>query len=287
MKEHNLKLIWLLILTVFFSSYLSGCNVKEPLLAVPEQVSYDDEMKLAQISQQIYNKNLDDKARMKLFIERGMLYDSLGFRVFAQTDFNQLLNYDVAVPNIYNYLGASAMYDGDYDTAFMAFNTITELDPDYEYVYINRAIALYRTERYEAALIDALKFYKYAPNEPTRILWVYLVESKIDPNKAYNDLVNHYKQMTDKTVWGSDIIAFYLGKISEDHLMINLQKGVESNKVLAQRLCETYFYLGKYYQNKSNNKRAEVLFKYALANNVYNYLEHQQALFEIMQLNNK
>ncbi|WP_392561930.1 lipoprotein NlpI [Orbus sturtevantii] len=287
MKKYNLRAICLSLLTVLLSSYISGCSTKTPLLAVPLQVSYDDEIKLAQISQQLYNKNLSDKARMKLLFQRGSLYDSLGFRAFAQTDFNQLLSYNVAIPDVYNYLAINAMHDADYDTAFIALNSALELEPDYQFAYINRAIGLYRNERYEAALVDALKFYHYAPNDPMRILWLYLVEEKLDKAKATDEIIRRYNEMTDKTVWGSDIIAFYLGKISEDRLMINLQQGVETNSELAQRLCETYFYLGKYYQSKGDNKRAEMLFKYSLANNVYNYLEHQQALFEITQLNQK
>jgi len=179
------------------------------------------------------------------------------------------------------------MHDGDYDTAFIALNTALELEPDYQFSYLNLAIALYRNQRYEAALVDALKFYHYAPNDPMRILWLYLIEDKLDKTKAKDGMLRRYNEMTDKSVWGSDTIAFYLGKISEDRLMINLQEEVETNRELAQRLCETYFYLGKYYQSKGENKRAEMLFKYSLANNVYNYLEHQQALFEITQLNKK
>lgn len=287
MKHFGLKTLWLLFFTMFLSSYISGCTIKEPLLAVPEQVSYEDEVKLAQISQQLYSKDIDDEARMQLFYQRGVLYDALGFKAFAQSDFTQLLNFNIAIPDVYNYLGIYAMQEGDYNAAFMAFNTTLELEPDYEFTYINRAIALYRNERYEAAQADAIQFYNYAPNEPIRLLWVYLIEEKLDRHKAHTALLERYNQLEDKTVWGSDIIAFYLGKISEDRLMINLQQGVETNKELAQRLCETYFYLGKYYQSKSNNKRADMLFKYALANNVYNYLEHQQALFEINQLNKK
>lgn len=287
MKKINLKFILWLFVAVVLSSYLSGCSTKPPLLAVPLQVTVDDEVKLAQISQQLYNKNLDDQTKMQLYFQRGMLYDSLGFKAFAQSDFSQLLNFNAEIPDIYNYLGLYAMQDGDYNSAFLAFNTGLELAPDYDFIYINRAIVLYRNEKYDAALGDALTFYNYAPDEPIRVLWVYLVEQQLDKNKAQAGLLERYNKMADKTIWGSDIIAFYLGEISEDRLMINLQKGVETNHQLAQRLCETYFYLGKYYQSKGNNKRAEMLFKYSLANNVYNYLEHQQALFEVNQLTKK
>lgn len=290
MKYSNLKTIRFLLFVIFLSSCISGCSIigkQEPLFAIPEQVSYEDEVKLAQISQHLYDQNIDDKTRMQLFFQRGILYDSLGFRAFAQSDFSQILNYDATIPDIYNYLGIYAGQEEDYNSAFLAFNTALELDPDYEFAYINRAITLYRNERYEAAKTDALAFYHYNPNEPIRVLWVYLTEEKLDKREAQKALQERYDAMDDKSVWGSDIIAFYLGKISEKQLMINLQQGVKTNKELAQRLCETYFYLGKFYQSKGDNKRAEMLFKYALVNNIYNFLEHQQALFEIKQLSEK
>lgn len=290
MKYYNLKAIWFSLFTIFLSSCISGCstfNNDEPLLAVPQQVSFEEQVQLAQMSQQLSDTKLDNDTKIILYYQRGILYDSLGLRAYAESDFTQLLNFDVVIPEVYNYIGIYSMFENDYPAAFTALNTALELDPNLQMAYINRAIALYRNQRYEAGLVDAMKFHRYAPNDPIRSLWVYLLEEKIDKTKAKENLRINYTNLSNKNVWGSDIIAFYLGDISEKQLMINLKQGVKSNKFLAERLCETYFYLGKYYQSKGNNKRAEVLFKYALANNVYNYLEHQQALFEINQLENK
>lgn len=289
MRLYSLRTLWIFLCTIFLSSYISGCsnNNNTPVLAVPEQVPYESEIALAQISQQLYSKKISEKAKINLFFQRGLLYDSLGLYAFAQSDFTQVLSLNDTIPDIYNYLGIYSMREEDYNSAFMAFNTALELNPDYQFAYMNRAIALYRSERYESALGDALKFYNFQPDDPLRVIWVYLVEEKLDASNAKLNLAKRYEALADKTVWGSDIVAFYAGKISEKQLMINLQQGVSANSDLAQRLCETYFYLGKYYLSKGDDKRAEVLFKYALANNVYNYLEHQQALFEIKQLNSK
>ncbi|XP_037929909.1 ATP-dependent RNA helicase DeaD-like [Teleopsis dalmanni] len=246
MKYSNLKSTWFLAFTILLSSCISGCSLtggQPTVFAVPEQVSYEDEVKLAQLSQQLYSQDIDNDTKVQLYFQRGTLYDSLGFKAFAKSDLTQILNYNNTIPDIYNYLGIYAMQEGDYDSAFLSLNTALELDPDFQFGYINRAISLYRNERYDAALADALKFYSYDKNEPIRLLWVYLVEEKQDKARAKAELQKRYDLMEDHSVWGNDIVEFYLGKISEKQLMINLQKGVKTNSELAQRLCETNFYL--------------------------------------------
>lgn len=291
MKIYNLKKLWFLLCTVAISSCISGCQMLNSdnvsLMAVPLQVSFENEAKIAKLSQQLYIKDIDNDTKMQLLYKRGVLYDEIGLKAFAQRDFTHILNIDSTVPEVYNYLGISAANNGDYDAAFLSLNSAIELDPNYHYAYFNRAVALYHYQRYQSAFDDILTYYRFDINDPLRLLWVYLIAEKLDQAKAKSLLIDAYNQLADKTVWGGDIVAFYLGKISEKQLMEHIQQGVDNNKILAQRLCETYFYLGKYYQSKGNNKRAEVLFKYALANNVYNYLEHKQALFEIKQLTDK
>ncbi|OCG02726.1 lipoprotein NlpI [Gilliamella apis] len=283
MRLFNLRMLY----CIFTVIILSGCSNSLPLLAVPEQVSYDDELKIAEISQQLSRRDLDTVSRMQLIFERGIVYDSLGFKAFAQSDFNHLLSFNPEIPDVYNFLGTYALRDGDFDNAMMAFNTTLELDPSYAFAYLNRAITLYRTGHYQAAQLDAQKFYQYDVNEPVRVLWLYLIEKEIDKQAALTQLQNRYDKLSDKMSYGGDIIAFYLGNISESKLMQNLQQGVENDRQLAERLCEAYFYLGKYYQGKGNNERAKILFKYALANNIYNFVEHQQALYEIKLLEEK
>ncbi|OCG01310.1 lipoprotein NlpI [Gilliamella sp. wkB112] len=283
MRLFNLRIVCSLLAVIL----LSGCSNSQPLLAVPEQVSYDDELKIAQLSQQLSRRDIDTVTRMQLIFERGTVYDSLGFKAFAQSDFSQLLSFNPEIPDVYNFLGTYALRDGDFDNALMSFNTTLELDHTYAYAYLNRAITSYRTGHYQAAQSDALQFYQFDVNEPIRILWLYLIEKEIDNKDAGNMLQKRYDLMTDKTIYSSDIIAFYLGKINESKLMQNLQKGVENNRQLAERLCEAYFYLGKYYLNKGDNERAKMLFKYALSNNIYNFVEHQQALYEIKLLETK
>lgn len=283
MRLFNLRIVCCLLAVIL----LSGCTNSLPILAIPEQVSYDNELRVAQISQLLSRRNINTTTRMQLIFERGIIYDSLGFKAFAQSDFSHLLSFNPEIPDVYNFLGTYALREGDFEVALISFNTTLELDPTYAYAYLNRAITLYRTGHYQAADYDAIKFYQYDINEPIRILWLYLIEKEIDDKKALNMLQNRYNLINDKTIYSSNIIAFYLGKISESKLMQNIQRGVENNRQLAERLCEVYFYLGKYYQSKGDKERAKMLFKYALTNNIYNFVEHQQALYEVKLLEEK
>lgn len=144
--------LWALL---FFAVCLSGCSLQpEPVLAVPKQISYEDEVKIAELSYQLSQTDIDDSTRMRVYFERAIAYDSVGMKSFAQSDFTQVLRYNSAIPDVYNFLGIYAMREGDFGSAFLAFNTALEIDPEYVFAYFNRAIALYRTERYEAAIIS-------------------------------------------------------------------------------------------------------------------------------------
>ena len=59
MRQFNLMRILSFSLAIIL---MSGCSNSQPLLAVPEQVSYDDELKIAQIIQQLSQKDIDRKS---------------------------------------------------------------------------------------------------------------------------------------------------------------------------------------------------------------------------------
>ncbi|QIQ21502.1 lipoprotein NlpI [Zophobihabitans entericus] len=265
--------------------FLSGCNTlgwyKDPVLAIPERPTYEDEVKIARLGQQLNSPDIDDDTRLHTLFLRGVLYDSIGLRAYAQSDMTLVMAMRPDLPEVYNYLGTFAIDQDDSDAAYMAFNTALELDPESVSAHFNRGLVSYRGERYSLALDDVLFFYNDKPEDAIRLLWVYLVDKEIDSKAALKSLQERYDQMEDQSAWGGDIVAFYLGKISESTLMENTQKEVTSNRQLAERLTEVYFYLGKYYLSKGNEKRAETLFKYSLANNIYNYIEYKQALIEL------
>ena len=275
---------WCLVATAIS---LAGCSNsdwrKNAVLAVPLQPTLQQEVILARMEQILASRALTDDERAQLLYERGVLYDSLGLRALARNDFSQALAIRPDMPEVFNYLGIYLTQAGNFDAAYEAFDSVLELDPTYNYAHLNRGIALYYGGRFPLAQDDLLAFYQDDPNDPFRSLWLYLVESDMDADKAKVTL----RQRHDKAVrdqWGWNIVEFYLGDISEKTLMERLKADATDNTSLAEHLSETNFYLGKYYLSLGEKDNAEALFKLAVANNVNNFVEHRYALLELALL---
>lgn len=266
---------------------LAGCSNldwrKALILATPLQPTLQQEVMLARMEQILASRALTDDERAQLLYERGVLYDSLGLRALARNDFSQSLAIRPDIPDVYNYLGIYLTQAGNFDAAYEAFDSVLELDPTYNYAYLNRGIALYYGGRAGLAQDDLLTFYQEDPNDPFRSLWLYLAEWKSDPAMAKILLAQRYEK-ANREQWGWVIVEFYLDKISERTLMQSLREDAEDNTLLAEHLSETNFYLGKYYLSLGDKDSAIALFKLAVANNIHNFVEHRYALLELILL---
>lgn len=80
-------------------------------------------------------------------------------------------------------LGVYYTQMSDYDSAFDAFDSSLELDPNNEYAERNRAIALYYAERIPLALQDMQSNYDKDPSDPYRALWLFYIEREMDEQK--------------------------------------------------------------------------------------------------------
>ncbi|CAK9883783.1 MAG: Lipoprotein NlpI [Candidatus Erwinia impunctatus] len=266
---------------------LAGCSTsdwrKNEVLAVPLQPTLQQEVILARMEQILVSRALSDDERAQLLYERGVLYDSLGLRALARNDFSYALSIRPDMPEVFNYLGIYFTQAGNFDAAYEAFDSLLELDPTYNYAYLNRGIALYYGGRFKQAQDDLLAFYQDDPNDPFRCLWLYLTEKEINPDKAKQALKQRYAHAV-KEQWGWKIVEFYLGNISESELMARLKADATDNTSLAEHLSETNFYLGKHYLSLGEKSNAEALFKLTVANNVHNFVEHRYALLELALL---
>ncbi|MDF7681853.1 lipoprotein NlpI [Enterobacteriaceae bacterium ESL0689] len=272
---------WYFVATVLM---LTGCNNpgwrEDLVLAVPLQPTLQQEVMLARMEQIIASRALTDDERAQLLYERGVLYDSLGLRALARNDFSQALAIRPDMPEVFNYLGIYLTQAGNYDAAYEAFDSVLELDPTYNYAYLNRGIALYYGGRAKLAQDDLLAFYKDDPNDPFRSLWLYLTERELNEQQAAGALKQRFG-VSNKGQWGWNIVEFYLGDISEQTLMERLKADATDNTSLAEHLSETNFYLGKYYLSLGDRDRAMTLFKLTVANNVHSYVEDRYALLEL------
>lgn len=281
---------WFHLLLVIFS--LTACVqsdvfVSKNKVVLAEQypnIHFEQEVMIARINQMLLVGKLSKEERASLHFERGVLYDSLGLWGLARYDFTQVLALQPKMAAVYNYLGLYLLFDEEYDGALEAFNVVLELDPSYEYTYLNRGLDFYYTGRYNVAEQDFLKFYQANPADPYRVLWLYLNEQQFKPQQAQKNLSERAKGLSTD-YWGTYIVRYYLGELSAQDLLDKAKTFADpQSHQYAEILTETYFYLAKQKLNAGLNDEADTLFKLAVANQVYNFVEYRFALFELNKL---
>ncbi len=250
-----------------------------PPMAIPLQASVQQEVQIARLTQLLQRPDLSDDIRAKMFYERGNVYDSVGLRDLARLDFTQSLSLDPAQPDIFNLLGVYYTEAGEFDAAYESFDSALELDANNEYAMRNRAVALYYGERPQLALEEIDAHYKMDPSDPFRALWRYIIKMDVNPEQATSDLKEQFKSHDDK--WGWVLVAAMLNEISEEQLFKTVLSSTRDNSLLAQRLTEAYFYLGKRYQMQGEYAHAVSLYKLAISFNVFEYVEHRYAFIEM------
>lgn len=244
---------------------------------------FEQEVMIVRISQVLLVGKMSNEERALLHFERGVLYDSLGLWGLARYDFTQALALQPKMAAVYNYLGLYLLLEEDYDGALETFNAVFELDPSYNYTHLNRGLNFYYVGRYNLAEQDFLQFYQADTTDPYRVLWLYLNEQKLKPQEARKNLVERAKGLS-KDFWGTNIVQYYLGHISLEELQQRAGKFAENVQQYAEILTETYFYLAKQKLNVGLVDEAAALFKLAMANQVYDFVEYRFAPFELMKL---
>jgi lipoprotein NlpI len=270
-------------------STLQGCATNQQvqssamnqlIIAEPLVINYKSEIALARLTEVIHRAEITDAQRAELYYDRGVIYDSVGLRSLARLDFNRTLRLKPDFVDAYNFLGIHYTQLQEFNQAYEAFDSAIDLAPEHEYAYLNRGIALYYGGRAELSLDDFRLFHQRKKHDPYRILWLYLAEYAVDSVSAKTALKG-YSSLIDDNVWAKKIIKLYLGELSHGEFVSELTTGVNSSKALSERLCEAYFYLGKFYQLQGNNKTAANFFKLALSTNVYEFVEHRYAKLEL------
>ncbi|QJR82495.1 lipoprotein NlpI [Alteromonas pelagimontana] len=290
-----MRKLFSLIFFSFFLFFLAGCaqtrdvsqrtEMGNLLLAEPAPVNPRSQMAIARYNQILASASLPDEDRAELHYQRGMLYDSVGLAGLAQFDYGQALQLKPDMAPAFNSIGIHYIQQMEFIQAYEAFDSTLDINPDYDFAYLNRGIALYYGGRADLAINDLNTFLEKEESDPFRALWAYFAKADVEPVQALADL----KSVRDKLSpqhWATRLVDLYLGEITENTLLNSLIEGVSSQKELTDRLCEAYFYLGKYHSARGNRSVAANYFKLALSTNVYDYVEHRYARLELSRLRN-
>jgi len=250
------------------------------VIAEPLAINFKSEIAIARLSEVIHRVKVTDEQKAQLYYDRGVLYDSVGLRSLARLDFSHALQLKPDLIDAYNFLGIHFTQLKEFTQAYEKFDSVLELAPDHEYAHLNRGIALYYGDRPELAAQDFNDFHNEQSDDPYRLLWLYLAESEVDATLAKQKLKERAELVDDRT-WAKQVIYLYLNEISQEQFISELTNNVKSNKALTDRLCEAYFYLGKYNQSMNNYGAAANFFKLSLSTNVYEFVEHRYARLEL------
>jgi lipoprotein NlpI len=276
---------------IFLSAFLFGCannsgsmqgnrQMGNLLLAEPAPMNPRSQLAIARYSHILVNTDLEDEERAQLLHQRGTLYDSVGLSGLAQYDFNQAIRLKPDLAEAYNSMGVHYTQQMNFIQAYEAFDATLDINPDMEFAFLNRGIALYYGGRPDLAARDFGTFYNRNASDPYRALWSYLASSEIDKPRAMIELAAQRKNLDEKN-WATQLVDLYLEETTENELLNALIKGVSNQQQLTDRLCEAYFYLGKYHSARGNRGIASNYFKLALSTNVFEYVEHRYARLEL------
>ncbi|WP_088210872.1 lipoprotein NlpI [Shewanella sp. Shew256] len=258
-------------------------DVEGKLVIAPVMPDYKVEVTLAKLNEILSAVELTNEQRARFHYDRGVIYDSVGLRLMARIDFMQALKLQPDLADAYNFLGIYYTQEGEYDSAYEAFDGVLELSPNYDYAYLNRGIALYYGDRNDLALKDMQAFYAGDNKDGYRALWLYLIQSKDNAEEAKRQLLEHRKGL-EADAWSTVIVDYYLGVKSRDHVFADAKLGLTHPKEYAERLCEAYFYLAKIEIAKNQYQEAANYFRLALATNIYDFVEHRYARIELAKV---
>ena len=135
-------------------------------------------------------------------------------------------------------------------------------------------------DRANLAQSDFDEFLARSPNDPYRVLWLYLAQSQEDKQQALAALKTNAAAL-DESQWAYQLISLYTGDMSEHTFLSGISEGVKSEQEYAQRLCEAYFYLAKMHQAAGEQFLAADYFRLALSTNVHEFIEYKYARLEL------
>ncbi|QYJ79679.1 lipoprotein NlpI [Shewanella acanthi] len=258
-------------------------DVEGKLVIAPVMPDYKVEVTLAKLNEILSAVELTNEQRARFHYDRGVIYDSVGLRLMARIDFMQALKLQPDLADAYNFLGIYFTQEGEYDSAYEAFDGVLELSPNYDYAYLNRGIALYYGGRTDLAVKDMQAFYAGDNKDGYRALWLYLIQAKDNAEEAKSQLTLHHKTL-EADAWSTVIVDYYLGTKSRDDVFAAAKLGLTHPKEYAERLCEAYFYLGKMAVTNKQFQDAANYFRLALATNIYDFVEHRYARVELAKV---
>lgn len=277
-----------LVLSLLLSGCVSGpaTRLGQLPLATPRQAAIQDEVAAVRIGQFLDASERDDAEMAMLFYQRGLYFGRLGLDWLAHIDFRRAVELRPDFAEAYNQLGVQFTLMAQFANAYDALDAALELAPYADFPLLNRGMALHYAGRHDLALRDLEHYYRRDTLDPYRVMWLYLVHRQLDPVAAKQRLHSLMAQV--RPGWGQALLAYFDGQIDADRLLALAEQPWENREGdpanRDERLCEAYFYIGQQALLAGDQAAAANFFRLSVASNIYEFVEHNFALFELRRL---
>lgn len=181
---------------------------------------------------------------------------------------------------VFNTRGTSWLNDKGYANAIADYNEAIRLNPQFAMAFFNRGIAHFYQRQFALAA-DDFKMSQQLRADSYASIWLYLARVSIGGNDAKLELASNANGM--KPDWPTPVVMLYLGKSNPDAITAAVSN---TDPIIHEKqMCETNFYLGKWYQFKGEKDHARLLFSKAKSDCPVNHLEYASAISELEQQN--
>lgn len=277
--------LMLLLLTGCASQQANMTTQHQSAMMIAEPVQADIRLQkaLVQLDQLLLASDLSTDEQAELFYRRATVNEALGLDALAFYDYHQAIQANPRFAKAYNALGVFYASQGEFDKSFEAFDAALELDADNLYPQLNRGIALFYAERFRLAEKDLDAFSQVQSNPTLYRLWQYFIKRQLNQVQAEQFLQQQIESI-DPTDWNRSLLQVIAGQLPEGAMWQQITAGLNNQQQLTERLCEVYFYLGKWHALEGRKQTAANYFKLSLSTNIYQFIEHRYSRVELYSL---
>ena len=216
----------------------------------------DTETKLRECSVAIESGTLSKDVVAKALWIRASAYEERGDYDQAIRDLDESVKLMPSASPIVDTRGWQYVRKFDYKRAIQDFDQSIQLDPKNRHAYANRGVAEFLSGDFADAENDFAMSQRLAP-KPVRVypaLERILAGLREAKEKGVKPDANAIKFEGDLTQWPGQIVAYYMGGISQDAVLHAAQVPFERER--KWKLCQAYFFLGEHALIEGNREEA-------------------------------
>jgi lipoprotein NlpI len=210
----------------------------------------------------------------ELYWERGVQFGDLHHYKEAIEDYTRSIKLRTGFADAYLNRAVAHARLQHYDAAFADLKSTLRIDPANATAYNTRGALNFLLGHYQEAVDDFKQYLKLRPDDSYRLLWLYISEKNLAPDKP-DDLAN-YVEGVSLDIWPGAVVRLFLGEVPVENVTRALTDKMQKWNTGSR--CEAYFYLGQYYLIHGDRGKALQYFRKAVQTKATGYMEYEFAV---------